>query len=94
MADFESLENLYKWQFQPGRGIDRSTPAAWLPLLADLLAQVDAIVPAELRPMFAWADVKEKRGQLAVDFVAPASCAEALDAAIEAAIERSSCSTK
>jgi hypothetical protein len=92
--DFDSLESRYQWQFQRGRGIDHCTPEAWLPVLADLFDQVNEIVPAELRPMFAWTDVKEKRGRLAVDFMAPANCAEALDAAIEAAIVRVSCSTK
>jgi hypothetical protein len=82
------LEGRYGWQFQPGRGIDRCTPPSWLPELASLFAEVEAIIPVEQRKLFSWSDVKEKRGRLAVDYIAPASCDSAITAAIERAAER------
>ena len=85
---YGELETRYRWQFAPGRGIDRCTPPDWLPVLANLMADIEAILPAGERRQFAWSDVKEKRGRLAVDYIAPTAYEGAIEAAIDTAILR------
>lgn len=77
--------NRYPWQFHKGRGIDHSVPECWLPSIAALCAAIDELVGQDAQEQFYWCDIKEKRGQLAVDYVAPAVSVETIEALVNAA---------
>ncbi len=77
--------NRYPWQFRIGREIDHSVPESWLPTIADLCAAIDELVGQDVQEQFYWRDIKEKRGQLAVDYVAPAVLADTIEALVDAA---------
>lgn len=81
----DEIYHRYGWQFTPDRRIDNSVPDEWLPAIATLCAGVDKLIQDEQREGFHWLDIKEKRGQLAVDYVPPAALADAIDALVEAA---------
>lgn len=87
----DEIYHRYGWQFTADRRIDSSVPNEWLPAIASLCAGVDKLVQDKLREGFHWLDIKEKRGQLAVDYAPPAALADAIDVLIEAA--ESACST-
>lgn len=78
----------YRWQFRSGREIDACVPDMWLPAIAKLCAGIEEAVPAIERTGFYWLDLKEKRGQLAVDFVFPHGCGPAIEALVDHAIEQ------
>lgn len=84
----DEIINHYSWQFSKGRRIDNSVPCAWLPVLEELCAAIERVIPEEERSVFHWLDIKEKRGKLAVDYVAPAHAEDAIDALVESASER------
>lgn len=84
----DEIVTRYRWQFRHGREIDASVPDAWLPVIAELCAAIEAAVSPIEQAGFYWLDVKEKRGVLAVDYAAPAGTADTVDALIDQAIER------
>jgi len=75
----------YSWQFRGGRGIDHCVPPQWLPIVAELCNAIEKELPVADRPAFYWLDIKEKRGTIAVDYVAPANMTDTIEALIEAA---------
>lgn len=81
----DEIYHRYGWQFTADRRIDSSVPDEWLPAIASLCAGVDKLVQDELRKGFHWLDIKEKRGQLAVDYAPPAALADAIDVLVETA---------
>lgn len=84
----------YRWQFRRGREIDPCVPDAWLPVIAELCACIEKAVPLNERAGFYWLDIKEKRGQLAVDFVSPYGSGPAIEALVDRAIEKSAEASK
>lgn len=79
------IENRYAWQFRGGRGIDNCVPQEWLPVIENLCQAIDKITPQMERPGFYWRDIKEKRGGLAVDYVAPTAMDDAIENLVDAA---------
>lgn len=79
----DDILKLYHWQFRSGRKIDNSVPDRWLPAIAALCASVNELVDQDGREYFYWRDIKEKRGQLAVAYVAPAELITTIDALID-----------
>lgn len=77
----------YRRQFRHGREIDNSVPDTWLPAIADLCASIEAAVPPFEQAGFYWRDMKEKQGELAVDYNVPASAAAAVDVLVDLATE-------
>lgn len=75
----------YSWQFRGGRGIDHSVPPHWLPTVEALCNAIEEAICEAHRPAFYWLDIKEKRGMIAVDYVAPANMTDTIEALIEAA---------
>lgn len=82
------LQARYGWQFRNGREIDACVPDIWLPAIIELCAGIEEVVPAIERGGFYWLDIKEKRGQLAVDFVFPYGSGPAIEALVDHAIEQ------
>lgn len=85
----DELMAAYGWQFRAGRGIDGCVPDRWLPILAELFAAVEAAVPPSERTAFYWLDLKEKHGELAVDYVVPASAETEIEEAVGKATSNS-----
>lgn len=81
----------YSWQFRGGRGIDHCVPPQWLSVVEELCKSIEETVPVVDRPAFYWLDIKEKRGSLAIDYVAPTGIADAIETLVEAATARISC---
>jgi hypothetical protein len=79
------IKSRYAWQFRGGRGIDNCVPPQWLPIVAGLCNAIEEAIPVADRPAFYWLDIKEKRGMIAVDYVAPANMTDTIEALIEAA---------
>lgn len=80
----------YSWQFRVGRGIDHCVPPPWLPVVEELCMAIERTVPMADRPAFCWLDIKEKRGELAVDYVVPATMADVIEALVDSSIARAS----
>lgn len=78
------ITNRYAWQFRGGRGIDHCVPPQWLPLVEALCNAIGETISEADRPAFYWLDIKEKRGELSVAYVAPAHVQDAIDALVEA----------
>ncbi|MEJ8676215.1 hypothetical protein [Chromobacterium amazonense] len=79
------IESRYAWQFHGGRGIDNCVPPQWLPIVAELCKAIEEAIPAADRSAFYWLDIKEKRGTIAVDYVAPTDMTDTIDTLVEAA---------
>lgn len=79
------ITNRYPWQFRVGRGIDHCVPPQWLPIVEALCNAIEEAISEAERPAFYWLDIKEKRGSIAFDYVAPANVADTIEALIEVA---------
>lgn len=53
--------------------------------MAELCNTIEEAIPAADRSAFYWLDIKEKRGTIAVDYVAPADMADTIDTLVEMA---------
>ena len=78
----------FSWQFKEGPRLDGCVPPGWYLVLAELMAQVEALLPADERDAFWWTDIKEKRGELRAYCVTPQEHSARIDALIDEAEQR------